>query len=179
MESTIRIVLWRNFSGATDMLHSILMICPDSYWAAHRKFYYLTYHTVVFLDYYVSFPVKEFQPVLPYHLTDQADWPADAIDDVLPAQAYTRENIANAIRLIQGNAQRLICLTPSELLDSRWIQPEEIPLHGLCPTVVENYSIWEILFYNLRHLQHHIGQLNLLLRQEMNLSAEWITYGDR
>ena len=58
------------------------------------------------------------------------------------------------------------------------IKDEEINLHGLCPTLVSNYTLMEILFYNLRHLQHHAGQLNLLLRQQANIAADWISQAD-
>jgi len=37
-----------------------------------------------------------------------------------------------------------------------------------------DYSLFEILLYNLRHVQHHVGQLNLLLRQHINHAPDWI-----
>ena len=36
-----------------------------------------------------------------------------------------------------------------------------------------NLSILEILLYNLRHTQHHIAQLHLMLKQDLNLHIEW------
>jgi len=34
--------------------------------------------------------------------------------------------------------------------------------------------VLEILLYNLKHVQHHAGQLNLLLRQETGEAANWV-----
>ena len=36
-----------------------------------------------------------------------------------------------------------------------------------------DYPILEILLYNLRHTQHHIGQLNLIMRQDLGKYMEW------
>jgi len=51
-------------------------------------------------------------------------------------------------------------------------------VHDLCPSLVTDYSLIEIIFYNFRHIQHHIGQLNLLLRQKANIAAEWISQSE-
>jgi uncharacterized damage-inducible protein DinB len=36
-----------------------------------------------------------------------------------------------------------------------------------------DYPILEILLYNLRHTQHHTAQLNMLLRQDLDMHLEW------
>ena len=41
-----------------------------------------------------------------------------------------------------------------------------------------NYSVLEILLYNMRHVQHHVAQLNLLLRQDINDAPTWVTQTD-
>jgi uncharacterized damage-inducible protein DinB len=37
-----------------------------------------------------------------------------------------------------------------------------------------DFSRIEILLYNLRHVQHHVGQLNFLLRETSLNAPEWI-----
>ncbi|BFP42551.1 hypothetical protein FGF1_33960 [Flavobacteriaceae bacterium GF1] len=39
----------------------------------------------------------------------------------------------------------------------------------------KDYPVLEILLYNMRHVQHHAAQLNLLLRQEINDSPKWVS----
>ncbi|HTE13119.1 MAG TPA: hypothetical protein VK645_19200 [Chitinophagaceae bacterium] len=39
----------------------------------------------------------------------------------------------------------------------------------------KNYSTTEILLYNMRHVQHHAAQLNLLLRQGMMEPSRWVS----
>jgi len=35
-------------------------------------------------------------------------------------------------------------------------------------------SFAELLLYNMRHVQHHAGQLNLMLRQETDSAPGWV-----
>jgi uncharacterized damage-inducible protein DinB len=37
-----------------------------------------------------------------------------------------------------------------------------------------SYNVIEILLYNMRHVQHHAAQLNLLLRQVINDAPGWV-----
>jgi uncharacterized damage-inducible protein DinB len=39
----------------------------------------------------------------------------------------------------------------------------------------KNYSVLEILLYNMRHVQHHVAQLNLLLRQGTADVPNWVS----
>jgi hypothetical protein len=176
MHHTFKKCLLKNFLAAIDMFKNIIVLCPDKVWKQDKKFFYLTYHTAVFLDYYLSNPVKEFYPSLPYTILDSL--PPEAVDDVIPDKFYTKEDLVEYVSVIRKKCQNLIQHASDEKLDGRWIKDEEISLHGMCPTLVSSYTLMEILFYNLRHLQHHAGQLNLLLRQQANLAADWISQAE-
>lgn len=51
-----------------------------------------------------------------------------------------------------------------ELSESWWINQSK----------TMNFSVIEILLYNMRHVQHHAAQLNLKLRQGMNDAPIWV-----
>lgn len=169
-------VLWINFGAAIDMLRNAIVMCPDALWQKQQSFYYLSFHTTIFLDYYLTFPVALFRPVLPYVLIDPNDLPPGAIDDVMPARYYSREEMMAALSTIKIKCHDLIMTPDASLFEKQWIEENEIDLHGLCPTLVTAYTVLEILFYNLRHVQHHTGQLNMILRQEINQAPEWISW---
>jgi len=38
----------------------------------------------------------------------------------------------------------------------------------------KTFSTLELLIYNLRHVQHHTAQLNLLLRQKTDSAPRWV-----
>ena len=178
MEDLFSKCLWKNFGAAIDMLNNVIIACPDDLWKNEKKFFYLTYHTVIFLDYYLTVPVRDFKPALPYFLGDADKLPIDAVDDVIPNEFYSKLDFIFYLSEIREKCKRLITLTPPEKFGQRWIDASEIEMHGLCPAVVINYNLLEILFYNFRHVQHHMAQLNLILRQKTNTAVDWISLVD-
>ena len=178
MKQLFQETLWRNFAAVIDMLKNIVAICPEEIWQKEKKIFYITYHTTIFLDYYLTSPVKDFQPVLKYTIGDPDNLPAGAIDDVIPNRFYTKEELLDYISIIRNKCKQIIRQTPEDKFSERWISDDEIDIHGLCPSLVINYSLLEILLYNLRHVQHHVAQLNSLLRQSANLATEWISQSE-
>jgi uncharacterized damage-inducible protein DinB len=60
-------------------------------------------------------------------------------------------------------ANQLIAALTVEKLNDPWVNYNK------------NFTLLEILFYNLRHIQHHSAQLNLLLRQTINNAPAWVS----
>jgi hypothetical protein len=166
-----RTTLWQNFGAAIAMLRNA--VATEEMWQEKRQFFYLSYHTAIFLDYYLSRPPRDFSPMLPYALADPERLPPGAIDDVLPLRHYRREEMEAYLLKVHEKCKSLIVNASDADFESAWIRPDEVSVHGLCPSVVEEYSLLEILFYNFRHVQHHVGQLNLLLRQELGRAPDW------
>ncbi len=129
--------LWKNFGAAIDMLTGVIVLCPDELWGKDRRFFYMAYHTVIFLDYYLTHPVREFRPGLPYTIGDMDNLPAEAVDDVLPDRQYTKEEFVEYLGSIREKCKRLILSASEETLAERWIRDDEIDMHGLCPGLVE------------------------------------------
>jgi hypothetical protein len=86
-------IIWRQFGAALDMLENALRACPDELWSARlwsdrsqrpefSEFWYITYHTLFWLDLYLSGSVEGFTPPLLSHLTRSTQpgcFPKDAI----------------------------------------------------------------------------------------------------
>lgn len=178
MDEIFKDCLWKNFGAAIDMLKNVIDICPDELWQKDKKFFYLTYHTVIFLDYYLTSPVKSFQPNLPYAITNEGKLPADSVDDVIPNRFYSKQEFLSSLSAIREKCKNLITLSSEHKLRERWITDAEISMHGLCPGIVENYTVLEILFYNFRHVQHHVGQLNFILRQKADIASDWVSHAE-
>src|SRR6185369_13238297 len=122
--------LWKNFAAVIDMLRSVVSKCPDEIWENEKKFYYITYHTVIFLDYYLSNPVKGFKPYLTYTLSDNNHLPEGAIDDVIPHEFYSKSELLVYINNLREKCKKLICSSPVEKFTTKWIDENEIKLHG-------------------------------------------------
>lgn len=54
MLNTIKESLWTQFGASIDMLKNAITAYPEDHWDHNRKFFYIAYHTLVFLDYYVD-----------------------------------------------------------------------------------------------------------------------------
>lgn len=151
-------VLWRQFGGAIDMLENALDACPDPLWGDRSRrpeFWYVVYHTLFFLDLYLSGPVEEFAPPAPFTL-DELD-PAG----VMPERPYSKTELRAYLEY-----GRRKCRATIETLTGE--RASEHRVYGW----VEG-SVAELLLSNLRHVQHHAAQLNLILRQAGGSPPRW------
>ena len=81
-----RSAIRQQFHAAIDMLGNAIEACPDSVWSAQapRAFWYLAFHTIFFLDLYLSeCEESRFHPPPPFGLTELED-------EVIPQGARLR-----------------------------------------------------------------------------------------
>ena len=159
MDPTCKAIVWQQFGAAIDMLESAVIACPDALWADRAKrpeFWYVTFHTLFFLDYYLSNSVDTFMPPAPFTL-DELD-PAG----VMPERPYTKPELQ---AYLDHGRQRcrvaISTMTREQARERRRFSWGEV-------------SVEELLLYNMRHVQHHTGQLNLMLRQAVNGAPGWV-----
>ena len=146
------------------MLKNAITLWPEERWASHKKFFYMSYHCLIFLDYYLNFPAKqEFVSPLPF--TETGTIPPDGIDDLVPNRIYSKQELLDYLKSCREKCRTVITNLTEEKLHERWIQV----------SWNRNYSVLELLMYNMRHVQHHTAQLNMLLRQEINDAPKWVS----
>ncbi|KIC94353.1 DinB family protein [Flavihumibacter solisilvae] len=176
--TNLKCSLWKSFGGSIDMLNNAIELWPTELWDTKKKFFYIAYHTLVFLDYYLTIPPENFKSTLPFTLTDQAEIPEDAIDDVVPDRIYSKEELLTYTHFCREKCHSVIAGLTEDKLQERWIgQSKHLDL-ALCSQAAMSYSVLDILFYNLRHVQHHSAQLNLLLRQEIDNAPEYVSQAE-
>src|SRR5579863_9770827 len=81
MDPLLRTALWQQFGATIDMLENALLACPDTHWHGRlwsdhsdhpvppecAAFWNITYHTLFWLDFYLSgVPEEEFAPPAPF-----------------------------------------------------------------------------------------------------------------
>ncbi len=59
MVQLIKENLWKQFGASIDMLHNAIAMWPDEQWEMKKRFFYIAYHTLVFLEYYLTNPPTE------------------------------------------------------------------------------------------------------------------------
>jgi hypothetical protein len=167
MDITWRTILWSQFGASIDMLENALRSCPDELWSTplwndpsnppgSAEFWYVSYHALFWLDLYLSGSVEGFAPPAPFTL-DELD-PAG----LLPERQYSREELHAYLEHCRRKCQ----MTIETLTDEQARRPCQFPWGEV--------SFGELLLDNMRHVQEHGAQLNLVLGQKMGSSNRWI-----
>lgn len=156
MLTTIKHSLWNQMGASIDMLEDAILLCPEEEWNTKPKFWYQAFHVLFFLDYYLSTEPQTFSPPKPFTESE--------FEDQMPERVHTKPELLEYLQFCRDKCKNLIENLSEQQLESRWINSSGSM----------NYSIHEILIYNLRHVQHHVAQLNLHLRQSINDAPEWV-----
>jgi hypothetical protein len=159
VDTTWREIVWRQLGAAIDMLENAMLACPDALWndrSRKPEFWYLVYHTLFWLDFYLSESIEGFAPPAPFTL-DEMD-PAGLI----PERPFTKDELQNYLE----HGRRKCRAKIKELTDEKALQR--------CAVERLDLSDAELLLYNMRHVQHHAAQLNLILRQTIDSAPRWV-----
>jgi hypothetical protein len=161
-------VLGRQFAAAIQMMRAAIEACPDHLWddrADGTPFWHLAYHALFFTDLYLSVDEKAFK-ARDYH-TDKAHFlPGDyqEFGGVVgtPDWAYAKDRLVEyADHCLRKCGEVFDALT-----DERALERCGFPWYEL--------NVGEFLLNNLRHAQHHAGQLTLLLRRRAGVGIDWL-----
>lgn len=159
MESTVRQAVWRQFGAAIDTLENAVHACPDALWSERTKhpqywYWYLVYHTLFFLDLYLS--LEGFAAPAPIGMTELDS------GGVMPERVYTKQELLEYLAHGREKCRaRIAALTSDRAAHvKRFWTTERTEL--------------EWMLYNCRHVQHHSAQLNLILRQTTDSATPWV-----
>jgi hypothetical protein len=161
-------MLWRQFGAAIDMFGEALRDCPEELWektlwedqpeqwvaAGFSTFWYLGYHTLFWLDLYLTGAEEGFAPPAPFDLIEME------ANEVLP-RVYTRAELLGYLETCRRRCQETIGALSAEQA-SRW-----------CRFPWGELTFAELQLYSLRHVQEHAAQLHMFLGQQAGKSAKW------
>ena len=163
-------MLWRQFGAAIDMLSDALRTCPDELWekqlwedqpeqwvaSGFSKFWYLGYHTLFWLDLYLTGAEEGFAPPAPFALVEME------ANEILP-RTYSRQELLSYLQLCRQRCQETLgALSSAEAAH-------------LCQFSWGELSFAELQLYNLRHVQEHATQLSMFLGQQAGKSTRWVS----
>jgi hypothetical protein len=163
-------MLWRQFGAAIDMFSECLRDCPDELWEkslwqdqpdqwvadGFSAFWYLGYHTLFWLDLYLTGAEEGFVPPEPFDLVEMKE------DEALP-RTYTREQLLHYLEYCRRKCQETIGVMSNE------------QANRLCRFAWGELPFAELQLYNLRHVQEHGAQLRMFLGQQAGKSSGWVT----
>lgn len=160
MQVDWRASTWNQYGAAIDMLREVINLCPDPLWTVavypdpdderYGQFWYIAYHTLSWLDLYLTGTREGFTPPPPFIL------------GALPEQPYTKDQIIAYLDTCRVKCQSTIEALTDESAQQRcvfaWMEP----------------SFLELQLYCMRHVQEHAAQLSLVLGQHDVTGMDWI-----
>ncbi len=157
----------RQFAAAIQMIRLAIEACPEDLWDDRTDgspFWHLAYHALFFTDLYLSDDEKSFQ-AMDFHEDKTHFLPGDYKEFggivTTPEKAYTRDQLLD----YAGHCLRICRETFDKLTDDRSLER--------CGFWWYELNTGEFLLNNLRHAQHHAGQLTLLLRRRAGIGIDW------
>ena len=135
------------------MLGNAIRECPEEAW---QNIWYIAYHTLFFLDYNMADSAEGFAPPPPFTL-DELD-PAG----IMPERMFTKNELLTYLEHGRRRCRAKIEALTEETADE-W-----------CGFEGREMGRAEFMIHSLRHVQHHTGQLNLILRQKTDSAPRWV-----
>lgn len=168
MDSNLKTSIWQQFGASIDYLADTVSACPDQLWRAplwktpnkrpeFAQFWYVAYHTLFWLDLYLTGAEEGFVPPAPFTLIEQDE------DGPLPERVYTKDELQAYLRDCRQK-----CRTMIEALTDETAQRHCRFGWGEC-------SFLELLSYNMRHVHGHASQLDMLLGQNGISTPDYVT----
>ena len=171
MDNYWQTVIGRQFQATIQMLKLAINACPDNLWDERKDgspFWHLAYHTLFYTDFYLSENDKVYTP-MDFHEDKAHFLPGDYQEFggivTPPKKSFTKKQLLgytdHCLRKCQETFEKLTNERALERCGFWWYE----------------LNVGEFLLNNLRHAQHHTGQLSLLLRREADIGIDW--YGTK
>lgn len=174
MIETVKNELWLQFGASLDMFENAVQKCPDNLWtynystgvdtkdAEHiddvrGSFWYIVFHTLFFTDYYLDTDPENFKTPDNFNINESE------IDEVLPDKIFTKEELLEYTSHCRNKLRMLLKDMDEKNAAHRWKNPWK------------DYSMLEITMYNMRHVMHHTGQLNMMLGRVNHDLPVWVS----
>ena len=155
--------IWEQFAAAIDMFQNALEKCPDELWDNQEegayRFWYWAYHTLFWTDYYLDTEPQNFAPPESYNMSEFDP------EGKMPDSVYTKEELVKYTEHCREKLRKLMREFDADpaMMDREWRNDRR------------SYSLFEMALYNMRHVQHHTGQLNMLLGQIDHDLPIWVS----
>jgi uncharacterized damage-inducible protein DinB len=154
-------ILWQQFGASIDALEQTIEMCPDDVWSRPSEqletwegYWHMVYHTLRWLDFYLHGSREGFAQPAPFN---HAEFDPKK-------QIYSKAELHTYLRYCRQKChitiQALTAESAQRMCSFEWLG---------------EISFAELLLYNMRHVQHHAAQLNLILRQEINNAPDWVS----
>jgi hypothetical protein len=181
MDQNLRTILWQQFGASIDMLENAITACPEDVWSARAgrgtelnaegssfsSYWYISFHTLFWLDLNLSDSVEGFAPPEPFTLSELDP------EGILPERVYTKLELLNYLEHCREKCRIQIARLTTEKAQQLFVNTEKAR-QIFTSAAWRDRTLLELQLYNMRHVQHHAAQLNLILRQKTDSAPHWV-----
>ncbi len=160
----IKEVIKSQYRAALKMLEQAIVNCPDSLWdhPAHKnKFWHTVFHSLFYTHFYLQPVEEDFTPWKKHEvkfISLEVESPAGDQEHEVRAP-YSKEEMLEYLELSLEEVSRQVASVDLEAASGfYWL-----PINKL-----------ELQFYNIRHIQHHTGELYNRLEDQEGLELGWV-----
>lgn len=162
MSELMKTMLESQFGAAWTMFTDCIEKCPPEHWddpVAKYPFWQVAYHTLYCTDGYLARGDDAFVLHKEFHPAGLAD-----IENEYPSRRFTKDELLAYAKYCKAAAQKAFAEETLESLaaDSGFQR--------------RNMSRAELYIYNLRHIEHHTGQLSAVVRRAGG-EPKWFSRG--
>lgn len=154
----------RQYGASLAMLGQAIEACPEPLWLSEdylNRYWHIAYHVLFYTHLYLQPVEADFRPWAKhrqdYQYLGPRPWtPQEARRAETP---YTKAEILEYYQLCRAEVEaRVPALDLSAASGFAWLA----------------FNKLEVQFYNIRHIQHHAGQLADRLRKQANVGLTWV-----
>ncbi len=158
-------VLQSQYLASLAMLEKAIEKCPDDLWdnpADTNKFWHIAYHAIFYTHLYLQPTESDFAPWDKarenYNFMGTLPWPPH--EEVKIEKAYTKAEVLEYLALFRQEIPEKVAILDLDAEESGfdWISLNKM----------------ELQFYNIRHLQQHVGELCERLGVQAQIDVDWV-----
>jgi hypothetical protein len=152
------------YRASLEMLKQAIVKCPESLWddQEHKnKFWHVSYHALFYTHLYLQPSEKNFVPWIrhrdEYQFMGPFPWPPHEEPEI--REPYSKKEILEYFEICQEQVdEQVVSLNLDAESGFYWLP----------------FSKMELQFYNIRHLQHHTGELCERLGNRGDIEVDWV-----
>jgi hypothetical protein len=171
MTDRLKPILLSQFEAALCMLDDCIRKCPPGHWdgpapthtIAKYPFWLVAYHTLCFVDCYLAPSNEAWQPHPDLHPAGRAE-----LEEEYPSRVFSQDELIRYADICRGKLRAVLGEGPAAETAETLTHPSGF---SWLP-----FSRAELHLYNIRHIQHHTGQLGAYLRR-LGVELRWVKTG--
>ncbi len=160
----IKGIIKSQYHASLEMLKQAIAKSPESLWNDQEyknKYWHISYHVLFFTHLYLQDSEKDFAPWTQhrdqYQFLGPLPWSPHEEPGI--GEPYSKEEILEYHEICQEQVEeKITSLTLDAESGFKWLP----------------FNKMELQLYNIRHVQHHAGQLIDRLRTKENIEVRWV-----